>query len=187
MTFTQRLIIPVILLTLIFCVNSFASEEYSDIQIIRSDQNGIVFKYKVPELSSSKLSRGDTLLDVLNIDKCPLSMDNGYPQVPSRIVVIGIPQGSQVDVRVVDENSLDKGKFNLPFFEKKAVDEESRTKTAKLIKEISSQDIYYPREQVAFDPPAFIRNQRILRLKLFPVQYNPARKSVKYYSEITVQ
>ncbi len=33
----------------------------------------------------------------------------------------------------------------------------------------------------------YIRNQRILRLKLFPVQYNPARKAVKYFSEITVE
>jgi hypothetical protein len=187
MTFAKRLTIPIMLLSLVLCVNSFASEEYSDIQVLRSDQNGIVFKYKVPEMSSSKLSRGDTLLDVLSIDKCPLSMDNGYPQVPSRIVVIGIPLNNQVDVRVVDENSLDKGKFNLPFFQKKAVDDESRTKTLKMIKEISSQDVYYPQELVNYDPPTFIRNQRIIRLKLFPVQYNPASKAVKYYSEITVE
>lgn len=187
MTFTKRLTIAVMLLSLVLCVNSFASEEYSDIQVLRSDQNGIVFKYKVPELSSSKFSQGDTLLDLLSIEKCPLSRDDGYPQVPSRIVVIGIPLGSQVDVRVVDQNSLDKGKFDLPFFEKKAVDDESRAKTRKLITEISSQDIYYPQEQVTSDPPAYIRNQRILRLKLFPVQYNPARKAVKYYTEITVE
>jgi hypothetical protein len=187
MTLSKRFIIPAILLGLFLSTCVYASNEYNDIQILRSDQNGIVFKYKVPELSSSKFSQGDTLFDLLSIDKCPLSRDDGYPQVPSRIVVIGIPLGSQVDVRLVDENSLDKGKFNLPFFEKKAVDDESRAKTRKLVKEISSQDIYYPQELVSYDPPTLIRNQRILRLKLFPAQYNPARKAVKYYSEITVQ
>ncbi|MCJ7458994.1 MAG: type IX secretion system sortase PorU [candidate division Zixibacteria bacterium] len=186
MTLSKRFIIPAILLGLFLSTCVYASSEYSDIQILRSDQNGIVFKYKVPELSTSRISSGDTLFDLLSIDKCPLSRDDGYPQVPSRIVVIGIPQNSQVDVRVLDENSLDKGKFNLPFFEKK-VDEINQEKARSLRKDLSNTDAFFPENRVSFDPPTFIRNQRILRLKLFPVQYNPARKAVKYFSEITVE
>ena len=182
----RKAVLSLILLSLVVPAHAIASDEYSDIQVLRSDEKGIVFKYKVPELSSSKLSRGDTLLDILSIDKCPLSRDDGYPQVPARIVVIGIPPGSQVDVRVLDENSLDKGKFNLPFFEKK-VDEIDQEKTRSLRKDLSNTDAFFPENRVSFDSPAFIRNQRILRLKLFPVQYNPARKAVKYYSEITVE
>ncbi|MDP3024624.1 MAG: type IX secretion system sortase PorU, partial [candidate division Zixibacteria bacterium] len=187
MTLSKRFIIPVILLGLFLSTNSYALDEYSDIQVLRSDKNGIVFKYKVPELSTSRFSSGDTLFDLLSIDKCPLSRDDGYPQVPSRIVVIGIPPGSQVDVRVLDENSLDKGKFNLPFFEKKIEAEKNQEQARTLKKDLSNTDMFFPENRVSYDPPAFIRNQRILRLKLFPVQYNPARKAVKYYSEITVE
>ena len=182
----RKAVLSLILLSLVVPAYAIASDEYSDIQVLRSDEKGIVFKYKVPELSSSKLSRGDTLSDILSIDKCPLSKDDGYPQVPSRIVVIGIPQNSQVDVRVVDENSLDKGKFNLPLFEKR-VDETNQEKTRSLRKDLSNTDAFFPENRVISNPPTFIRNQRILRLKLFPVQYNPARKAVKYYSEITVE
>jgi len=182
----RKVLLPLILLSLVVPAYAIASDEYSDIQVLRSDEKGIVFKYKVPELSSSKFSLGDTLFDLLSIDKCPLSRDEGYPQVPSRIVVIGIPPGSQVDVRVLDENSLDKGRFNLPLFEKK-VDEINQEKARSLRKDLSNTDAFFPENRVSFDPPTFIRNQRILRLKLFPVQYNPARKAVKYYSEITVE
>jgi hypothetical protein len=182
-----RKVILSLILSLVLPAYAIASDEYSDIQVLRSDEKGIVFKYKVPELSSSKLSRGDTLLDILSIDKCPLSRDDGYPQVPSRIVVIGIPQNSQVDVRVVDENSLDRGKFNLPFFEKKVDAKKDLEQARTLKKDLSNADMFFPENRVSFDPPTFIRNQRILRLKLFPVQYNPARKAVKYYSEITVE
>jgi len=98
---TKRIVLPLILFCLILPVYVYASDEYSDIQIIRSDEKGIVFRYKVPELTSSKYNRGDTLFDILSINKCPLSKDPGYPQVPARIVVIGIPLGSQIDVRVL--------------------------------------------------------------------------------------
>ncbi|MDP2960138.1 MAG: C25 family peptidase propeptide domain-containing protein, partial [candidate division Zixibacteria bacterium] len=182
----KRIILPLILFCLILPVYVYASDEYSDIQIIRSDEKGIVFRYKVPELTSSKLERGDTLFNILSIDKCPLSKDPGYPQVPARIVVIGIPLGSQIDVRVLEENSLDKGKFNLPFFEERIIKEEERESRKKLKEEIYNKDIFYPEKIVSFDSPTFMRNQRILRLKIFPVQYNPLSKTVKYYSDITI-
>jgi hypothetical protein len=189
---TKRIVLPLILFCLILPVYVYASsefgsseDEYSDIQIIRSDEKGIVFRYKVPELTSSKLERGDTLFDILGIDKCPLSRDPGYPQVPARIVVIGIPLGSQIDVRVSEGNSLEKGKFNLPRFEERIVKEEEQ-ESRKLKEDIYNKDIFYPEKIVSFDSPTFMRNQRILRLKIFPVQYNPLRKAVKYYSDITI-
>lgn len=187
MKMAKRVILPLILLSLIIPAYVYSSDEYSDIQVLRSDEKGVVFKYKVPELNSSKHSQGDTLFDLLSIDRCPLSRDDGYPQVPARIVVIGIPQGSEVDVRVLDENSLDKGKFNLPFFEKKTGAGQELQQTQSLKKDLSNTDAFFPEQRVRFDPPTFIRNQRILKLKLFPVQYNPARKTVKYYSEITIE
>ncbi|MCJ7498525.1 MAG: type IX secretion system sortase PorU [candidate division Zixibacteria bacterium] len=182
---TKRIILPLILFCLILPVYVYASDEYSDIQIIRSDEKGIVFRYKVPELTSSKYNKGDTLFDILGIDKCPLSKESGYPQVPARIVVIGIPLGSQIDVRVLEGNSLEKGRLNLPRFEERVIKEEEQ-ESRKLQEDIYNKDVFYPEKIVSFDSPTFMRNQRILRLKIFPVQYNPLRKTVKYYSDITI-
>ncbi len=81
---TKRIVLPLILLCLILPLYVYASNEYSDIQILRSDEKGIVFRYKVPELTSSKYNKGDTLFDILSIDKCPLSKDPGYPQGASK-------------------------------------------------------------------------------------------------------
>ncbi len=159
-----------------------ASNEYSDIQIIRSDEKGIVFRYNVPELTSFKQNSADSLFDIPEIDKCPLSQDPGYPQVPVRIVVIGVPLEGEVNVSVLEENSLDRGKLNLPFFEGRIIEGESKTRKA----EVSNQDIFYPEKRVGFGSPVFMRNQRIIRLKIFPLQYNPLRKAVRYYSDITI-
>jgi hypothetical protein len=182
---TKKIALPLIFLCLILPVYVYASNEYSDIQILRSDEKGIVFRYKVPELTSSKYNKGDTLFDILSIDKCPLSKDPGYPQVPARIVVIGIPLGSQIDVRILEGNSLEKGKLNLPRFEERLINEEGQ-ESRKLQEDIYNKDIFYPEKIVSFDSPTFMRNQRILRLKIFPVQHNPLRKAIKYYSDITI-
>jgi len=178
----NRIITVLGLFFLLLSTNILASDEYSDIQVIRSDEKGIVFRYKVPELTSIKQNRGDALFDILGIDKCPLSREPGYPQVPARIVVIGIPLEGEVDVRVLEENGLDGGKFNLPFFEERITGVDSKRKQI----EISNEDIFYPERRVSFNSPTFMRNQRIIRLKIFPVQYNPLRKTVRYYSDITI-
>lgn len=178
----QKIVLSLIIFLLFIPLSGFASDEYSDIQIIRSDEKGIVFRYDVPELTSLKRTRGETEFDVLGIEKCPLSTDPGYPQVPARIVIIGVPLEGDVNVSVLEENSLDKGKLNLPFYEERIIGEESKRRQA----EISNQDIFYPERRVSFDAPVFMRNQRIIKLRIFPVQYNPLRKSVRYYSDITI-
>jgi hypothetical protein len=180
-----RIAIFILLFSLVIPVYASASGEYSDFQILKSDEKGIVFKYIVPELTSSTLERGDTLFDILSVDKCPLSRDPGYPRVPARIVVIGIPLGSQIDVRVIEGNNLEKGKLNLPRFEEKIIKGEGQ-ESGKLRENIYNKDIFYPEKIVSFDSLTFMRNQRILRLKIFPVQYNPLRKAIKYYSDITI-
>lgn len=182
---TKRIILPLIFLCLILPVCVYASNEYSDIQILRSDEKGIVFRYNVPELTSSNLVSGDTLFDILQIDKCPLSRDPGYPQVPARIVIIGIPLESQTDVRVLEGNSLEKGKFNLHRFEARVIKEEEK-ESRKLQEGIYDKDVFYPEKMVSFDSPTFMRDQKIVRLKIYPVQYNPLRKAIKYYSDITI-
>ncbi|MDH4222358.1 MAG: type IX secretion system sortase PorU [candidate division Zixibacteria bacterium] len=160
-----------------------AAEEYSDIKVIKSDEEGIVFRYEVPGLSFLKREQGEIKYDVPGIDKCPLLQDPGYPQVPARILVIGIPLEGEVNVRVLEENSQDKGKFDLPFYEGSPVRKEESIKKRE---EISSQDFFYPERRVIAEAPSSMRNQRIIRIKIFPVQYNPLRKDIIYYSDITI-
>jgi hypothetical protein len=163
--------------------------EYNEIQVLKSDQEGIVFKYSVPEPLLSKVKINAMDFDQINIDKCALSNLLGEPQLPVRIVVIGVPLEAEMGVEILEGESQERSGINLAPALKIEKSDENR-----LGYKVSSQrldqafmaDRFFPEKIVSFDPPTFLRNQRIVRLKIYPIQYNPQRKTIRYYPQLTI-
>jgi len=163
--------------------------EYDEIQVLKSDQEGMVFKYSVPEPLLSKVKINAMDFDQINIDKCALSSLLGEPQLPVRIVVIGVPLEAEMGVEILEGESQERSGINLAPALKIEKSDENR-----LGYKVSSQrldqafmaDRFFPEKIVSFDPPTFLRNQRIVRLKIYPIQYNPQRKTIRYYPQLTI-
>ncbi len=165
---------------------SFA-DEYDDIQIIRLDQNGVVFKYLVPEPEGSKIDLDGERFDLMNVAKCGLSNPPGGFQVPVRRVIIAVPPDGEVRVEILDSKTVELPGINLAPAARVEPDEQSpigyRAVPARERRQAGRQ---YPEEIVSFDSPIWLRNQRVVELEIFPIQYDPAQKSVKRYSQITL-
>jgi hypothetical protein len=163
--------------------------EYDEIQVLKSDQEGIVFRYSVPEPLLSKVKINAIDFDQIDIDKCVLSGSSGEPQLPVRIVVIGVPLEAEMEVEILERESQERSGVNLAPALKIEKSDENR-----LGYKVSSQrsdqafmaDQFFPEKIVSFDPPTFLRNQRIVRLKIYPIQYNPQRKTIRYYPQLTI-
>jgi hypothetical protein len=163
--------------------------EYDEIQVLKSDQEGIVFKYEVPEPLLKKVKINQTDFDQITLDKCPLSDLPGEPQLPVRIVVIGVPLEADIQVEVLDQESQERSGINLaPALQIERSDENRlgyKVASPRLDPAFMA-DRFSPEEIVSFDPPMFLRNQRIVRLKIHPIQYDPQRKTIKYHPQLTV-
>lgn len=188
----SKIIILWFLLVFTVCLSSRTTadsvSEYDDIQILKSDQEGVIFKYLVPELDQSKTDQVGQIFDLVNIEKCGLSNLPGKPQLPVRRVVIGVPLDAEIGVEVLEKAGTERSGINLIYGLKAEPDEKSpvgyRLSPSKT-KETSDQ--YSPPEIVSFHPPTFLRNQRVIELEIFPIQYNSFRKSINYYSQISVK
>ena len=162
--------------------------EYDDMEILKSDQEGVIFRYLVPELAQSKIELSGQVFDLINIDKCALSNLPGKPQLPVRRVVIAVPMEAGISVEILEEEGTELSGINLAYALRAEPDEKSPVGYSLIpTKPKFDLDQYYPPEIVSFDSPTFLRNQRIIQLEIFPVQYNSVRKSVTYYSQITVK
>jgi len=166
---------------------SFVSE-YDDMEILKSDQEGVIFRYFVPEPAQSKIELSGQVFDLINIDKCALSNLPGRPQIPVRRVVIAVPMEAGISVEILEEEGTELSGINLAYALRAEPDEKSPVGYSLIpTKPKFNLDQYYPPEIVSFDSPTFLRNQRIIQLEIFPVQYNSVRKSVTCYSQITVK
>jgi len=171
-----------------FATGSNSISEYDDIQVLKSDQEGVVFRYLVPELNLKEIELGGQNFDLINIDRCALSNLPGKPQLPVRTVWIGIPLNGDVTVEIMENAETEKTGVNLAYAVKIEPGQENTVGyNLSPMKTKDTQDAFLPAGIVTYDSPVFLRNQRAVELRIFPVQYNPARGSIKHSSQITVK
>ena len=179
----------VLLAALFFEVRASSVSEYDEMQVSKSDRDGIIFKYSVPEPIFRKVKIEGVDFDQISIGKCVPSDLPGEPQLPVRVVVIGIPPEAEIEVEVLEKQSQEEPEVNLA----PALGIEKSDKS-RIGYKISHQklnqalvlDRFFPEKIVFLDTPIFLRNQRIVRLKIYPVQYNPQRKTIRYHSYLTI-
>jgi hypothetical protein len=189
LSYTVRLGITLLaVIHLCSAVKAASPSEYDDVEVLRSDEQGVLFRYVVPELERSTTEILERSFDLLNIDKCGLSNLPGRPQIPVRRVLIAIPPEAQFSVEVVDREEAELSGIDLAYALEVRPDETSPVGYRPIpIRPTPVEDEYYPSEIVSFDSPTLLRNQRILQLELFPLQYNRVRKTARHHSEITVK
>ncbi len=164
-----------------------AASEYDDMEILSSDQDGVTFRYLVPEIESGKIEMGGRFFDVINISKCGLANLPGEPLAPVRRVIIGVPVEGDVWVDILDKEGGELSNIDLAYGARISHDENAQVGYRAVPSATrKTQDRLYPPEIVSFDAPIFMRGQRIVQLEIHPVQYNPVRKTVRYYTRITI-
>lgn len=185
-TFSLGLALPVLLLSSPEA-RAQSSDEYDDIQIVRSDQNGVIFRYLVPPPEKTVIQLGKELFDLVNVDQCGLSNSPGGFQLPVRRVIIAVPPEGEVSVEILDQSQEELSGINLAPAVRAEPDQQNPAGYRAVPLKTGGEPVeLYPPEIVVFDSPTWLRNQRIIQLEIFPVQYDPARRSVKQSTQITV-
>lgn len=181
------MILPAMLYLSLHTEPSFASE-YDDLEILKSNQEEVVFRYLVPDFSRSKIELQGKSFDLINIPKCGLSNIPGNPQLPVRKVLVAVPPEAEFRVEVLEDERTELPGVDLAFALTAEPDDESPLGYRPVpMKPERILDQYYAARIVSFDSSVFLRDQRVVELEIFPIQYNPARKSVRYHSRITVK
>ncbi len=163
--------------------------EYDEIEILQSDQEGVVFRYWVPEPVIRKTEIDGIDLDQIDLDECVPSDLPGEPRLPVRIVVIGVPLQSEIEVEILQEESREQTGVNLSSPLRIEESDESPLGYKVSYQELDKtlmRDRFFPERMVSWEPPIFLRNQRIVRLKIHPIQYNPRRKAIRYHPQLTI-
>ncbi len=187
--FVVSVFLSVFLVSLLCEGRASSVSEYDEIQVSKSTQEGIVFKYSFPEPIITKAEIDGIDFDQISIEKCVPSDIPGEPRLPVRIVVIGVPLEAEIEVEIMQKEFREQKGINLS---SPLVIEESDESS--LGYEVSYRELdkafmvdrFFPKEIVSLESPIFLRNQRIVRLKIYPIQYNAPRKTIRYHPQLTI-
>ena len=179
-----------ILSLLLLCSFVWAQvESYGDIEVLSSDESGISFSYHVPELKTRKISLTKGSFDLVDIDKCVVLQESGSPRLPVKIISLGVPLGSQIEVIVSDIETV---KYSLNIAPVPRIEKDQTVKVgykyhyAPAMK-VYAKDSFFPKKIVIVKPTMFLRNQRVVKLLIFPIQFNPQKKLAQFHKDITIR
>ncbi len=149
----------------------------------------IVFSLLPIKPEFRRLSVSDSSYDAVHVPGFGASTRPGYPMVPQTAALVRIPAGETPTVRVVESGFEEVPQIKLiPAPE--AADRLNADETGYSYAEnpaIYRADNYFPQTLAHFSGAGQWRGQEIARIQVNPVQYNPARQTLRIYTSLTVE
>ncbi|MBI5197647.1 MAG: hypothetical protein HZA19_03460 [Nitrospirae bacterium] len=159
---------------------SWAISGEEDLHLVRSDERGLSVEWILPSFKLEKSTLGQAIFDRVSISDYGFLREIGKPEVPMRGTLIAIPEEGDVSLKVIpgdyETRRLRIGpvlspreEVSLPPFLDPAVYETSA---------------FYPGPLATEGFTGYMRDQKVMQILFFPVQYNPVTGEVRIYKKI---
>jgi uncharacterized repeat protein (TIGR01451 family) len=166
-----------------------SSVPQAGLRLLRTDETGIVLELHTPGFQDESLD--DVGCERLSVDGYATTDEAGWPQVPVRGAMVGVPTGAEVSLTVLEsEGATLPGRYDLC------------PAPQPVLRRSPSGDVYFGGETVEYDEDAyaspefypaslaeivstgFLRSQRVAQLRLHPFQVNPVTGQVRHVRRI---
>ena len=157
----------------------------SPLQIIQSDTDSLLVKFEAPTLQFSSQEIDGRTFTRIFFTGATLTTDVGRPSLPVYSQLIGIPINASPNVTVIDSQlEVRQTERITPVQLSKLANSQS---TFLIDTNFYRRDRPYPTKLIEVAPIGLIRGQRVARLQIQPIQYNPARSQLKIYHELLIR
>lgn len=173
-------------------------EGHQECKILRADSRGLVAEFVIPMFNTVENKRLEGNFQTLAIPGFSQSCQPAKPQLPVKGWLFASPVDAQPFIKILsiefqafqhyhiaptptpsfsNNLSIQKDPNQNEIFHDQLVFDDA----------IYTTDIFYPQQIATIVEHGFIRNQYAHQLQLFPVQYNPVSKEIKWYKKITIE
>lgn len=184
----QYLILSLFLLILF---NLFTPAYSGELKLISSDNNSLVYEFKAGKIKfHNKEINGDVFQEISLEDSGSTNIP-GAPLLPVKSRLIKIPHDKKLSFRIVEAGEKTYKDFYL-IPSPEIITDESNGKIAiskrfAVNDNIYSKNQFYPENIVEISREGFIRDQKVALLKIFPVQFNPVSREIRFYPKIKIK
>ncbi len=164
------------------------------LKVLESNEQSLILEYTTPgyQVQTKSVNGGDCQL--LIVEGFGATDQVGWPQIPIKGFLIGIPSGEPPIIEVLQEGAVIAPEtYNLcPVGKPRIADtlnEELRYPGMEYVQDPDGYliDRFSPENLVELGETGYIRSQRVAQLRLQPFQYNPVSGELRYYKNIRVR
>jgi hypothetical protein len=160
-----------------------AAESDPGLRLLQSGPRGVTFEF-VPEVVTfdTVTVAGRTYVRPSFLD-ATYDETPGQPQLPRRVVVVGIPPGSRVTAAVIEREESERETLPILPFPALKVVEGVAEEDYESVRGLEPEE----RELVEVEPPAWFRDQQIVRVVLTPFRYDRERGRLRMATRLVVR
>lgn len=156
-----------------------------------SNSNIVSFTVQINGMETSGRKIGEVSYQGLSIPDCEVMTKEGLPQVPVITKLIAIPDCGEVSISVSPSNEFHFSNYNIlpaPRYEKKKLPDgsENFVPVYEENKSIYTGNTEFPGKYGEITEIGYVRDQKVARVVIYPVQFNPAKKEIKTCTNFSI-
>ncbi len=164
-----------------------ASTRDSDLKILSSSPNHLLVQFTPSNWRAEERKIDGLTFHLYMFDRADLLGEAGSPQIPTRMATIGVPLTGDVSFQVIDAEFQTAQNIRLlPNPQVSREDLGYRT-VYQVDEEIYQSRDILPASIVSMAEPSWFRSQRVVQLRIQPLQFLPAERTIRQYRRILVQ
>jgi len=177
------------LLTLLFTNEVFCANNF---KISKSDQTSIVLKLKAVDISFVDVQiNGSRFQKIEAQNNFAYLNRSGFPNVPVVCVLLGVPFSSSPEVHIIEAQFEEISDVSLCPAPDIFIEENeyggSISEKYQIDQKIYSADQFFPSSLAEIAASQIIRNQKVIKLQLYPIQFNPQKKIIRKYTNLKIE
>jgi parallel beta-helix repeat protein len=171
----------------------FSSQEKSSpsVNLITSNNNTVSFTVQVKGMFTVDQMVDEKSYQRLSIPDGEVMSKEGLPQMPMITKLIAIPDCDNVSISIIPSNELDYTNYNIipsPKSVKKNLPD-GEFSTEEIFEEdktIYSSSSDFPDKYGEIIETGYCRDQKVARITIYPVQFNPSGKTIKVFTDFNI-
>lgn len=194
-------LVLIMLLGLLLPVRVSGQEELNQeaaLRLVETHADGLVFEIDVSLPNIEDLRIEGQVFQRLSLPGYVAAGAAGQPELPQTSVMLGIPAEGEVALRILDAKIEDlPGTYTVYPSPEHVVQRDPDSGAADPLAGVQEQftwdaaayqaDQFQPSAVVSLDETAFVRGQRVARVLIQPVQYNPAQGALRIYRTLRIE
>ncbi len=162
---------------------SFAKNED---RILKLTENFIQIKLTIDDFSFSKEEIENEIFDTIEIDNFLFIDEPGKPRLPFITKIIGLPIKGNITAEIANQ----KYRFiNDKYIQPNLTSITTQDSSVKYIlrkDKLYQKDEFYPKQIIIANEIGYVRDRYLGNVQIFPFQFNPRKRKIKVFTELTV-
>jgi hypothetical protein len=164
----------------------FAGQNEKNINVISSSSQNCIITYSPDRYSLSSMIVNNITYHTIQIDEANYPEDSGYPMIPYRVFIFGIPQDGSANVTVESSEFIEIKDRRIPpvpaFIKSDGISSEIYTEG-----EFYKKSEFLPGNLFTVEKPSMIGDQRVIYVSVYPVQFNPSTNTIRKYTKMIIR